>query len=487
MVFSSPVFLFLFLPIVLAVYFILPRFLRNSWLLVMSLLFYVWGERGYTVLMLASMVMNYFFGLLVDRFRGKRNVERVVLAASLIVNLGLLIAFKYANFLVNSVNPLLAALHRHHHFRHIHAIHLAPVHLPIGISFFTFHAISYVVDVHRGHARVQKNPFNFALYESLFPQLVAGPIVRYQDVADMIDHRRESVREFAYGIRRFIVGLSKKVLIANTLAQTADKIFGIQPTHLHGTTAWLGIVCYTLQIYFDFSGYSDMAIGLGHMFGFTFMENFNYPYISRSIKEFWRRWHISLSTWFRDYLYIPLGGNRVSAGRSYFNLVVVFFLCGLWHGASWNFVIWGLLHGFFLVLERQKFMDAMEKIGRPLQHFYTLLIVIIGWVFFRADTLPEALSYLGAMFGFHHAKGPAPLAALYLDRMTLAALIAGIIGSTPIALKLVKPAAPRREPDVASDGALLGLLRIGALAGLFALCAIQLAANTYNPFIYFRF
>jgi alginate O-acetyltransferase complex protein AlgI len=333
MVFSSPVFLFLFLPIVLGIYFILPRFMRNCWLLVMSLLFYTWGEHLFTLVMLASIAMNYLSGLLIDRFRGGRGANHV-LWASVAANLVLLICYKYSDFLLANLNVLLIAAHWQ-------PLHEKPTHLPIGISFFTFHAISYVIDVHRGNARVQKNFLNFALYESLFPQLVAGPIIRYQDIADQIDRRRETLSGFAYGVIRFITGLSKKMLIANVLAVSADEIFALPSGGLSTSVAWLGAICYALQIYFDFSGYSDMAVGLGHMFGFRFVENFNYPYVSRSIQEFWRRWHISLSTWFRDYLYIPLGGNRVSPRRIYLNLIIVFFLCGLWHGASWNFVIWG--------------------------------------------------------------------------------------------------------------------------------------------------
>jgi alginate O-acetyltransferase complex protein AlgI len=477
MVFSSTVFLFIFLPLVLCVYFVLPRFLRNAWLLVMSLLFYAWGEKVFTFVMLGSITANYIFGLLVEHFKGKRAVKWVV-AASVVANLTLLIAYKYAAFLAGALNPVLLSLH-------LPALDLKPGHLPIGISFFTFHAISYVVDVYRGNATVQRNFFNFALYESLFPQLVAGPIIRYQDIADQINERRETLDGFAYGICRFILGMSKKVLIANTMASTADQIFALNTDGLSAPVAWLGALCYTLQIYFDFSGYSDMAIGLGRMFGFTFIENFNYPYISQSIQEFWRRWHISLSTWFRDYLYIPLGGNRVPPWRIYVNLVTVFFLCGLWHGASWNFVIWGLMHGFFLVLERQKWMAWLDRLWRPLRHAYALFIVMIGWVFFRADTFPEACAYLQTMAGFGPRAPTTHHLPLYIDNVTLLALAAGLIGSMPVA-KLMGNlnSSLSRQPALDIAGS---LVRVAALSFLFILCTMQLAAGTYNPFIYFRF
>jgi len=475
MVFSSTVFLFIFLPVVLGIYFLLPRMFRNSWLLVMSLLFYAWGAKAFTVAMLGSIGVNYLLGLIVDRTRGRASAPWVV-AAGVVVNLSLLICYKYAGFLVDLLNPVLVLLH-------IRPVHMNPIHMPIGISFFTFHAISYVVDVYRGHAKVQRNFFNFALYESLFPQLVAGPIIRYQDIADQIDERHERLVDFGYGVRRFILGLSKKVLVANMLATPASQIFDMRAEALTAPVAWLGAVCYALQIYFDFSGYSDMAIGLGRMFGFKFVENFNYPYISCSIQEFWRRWHISLSTWFRDYLYIPLGGNRVPPWRVYFNLVTVFFLCGLWHGASWNFVIWGLLHGMFLVLERQRWMAWMEKLWRPLRHLYAMVVVLVGWVFFRAENLPLACTYLQAMAGFGHGNSAAQHASQYLNPLEWTALAAGVIGSLPLAMVT-------RRVDDGKPAALenvFAVARTAMLCLLFLLCSMELAAGTYNPFIYFRF
>lgn len=477
MVFSSTVFLFIFLPLVLGVYFALPGMLRNSWLLVMSLLFYAWGEKVFALVMLGSITANYIFGLLVETTKGTK-AGRWVLGFSVAANLSLLIAYKYAGFFAESLNPALLSLH-------FSPLHLQPGHLPIGISFFTFHAISYVVDVYRGNATVQKNFFNFALYESLFPQLVAGPIIRYQDIADQINARKETLEDFARGVSRFVLGLAKKVLVANVLASMADQIFALNSDGLSAPIAWLGALCYTLQIYFDFSGYSDMAIGLGRMFGFQFVENFNYPYISQSIQEFWRRWHISLSTWFRDYLYIPLGGNRVPPWRIYLNLVTVFFLCGLWHGASWTFVIWGLLHGFFLVIERQKWMGWLERVWRPLRHAYALVVVVVGWVFFRADSLSMACAYLRTMAGFGSGNPATHHLPLYVDNVTILALIAGVIGSMPVSILAGKINARfSRSPLLDACGA---LVRTITLSTLFILCSMELASGTYNPFIYFRF
>ena len=478
MVFSSPIFLFLFLPLVLGVYLLLPRKAWNFWLLIASLFFYAWGEKLYTLIMLASITANYLFGRLIERERGKRAMKPVMVAA-VATNLLLLISFKYANFLVNSFNALLSPLG-------VSPLHLAPVHLPIGISFFTFHALSYVIDVYRADARGQKNFVRVALYVTLFPQLIAGPILRFHQVADQFVSRQVNLPLFAAGIRRFLVGMGKKVLIANTLATPADAIFLAPPASLSSGAAWLGIICYTLQIYFDFSGYSDMAIGLGKMFGFQFPENFNYPYISKSIREFWRRWHISLSTWFRDYLYIPLGGNRLSPARNYFNLITVFFLCGLWHGASWTFVIWGLYHGVFLIIEHSAFARWLERRPRFFSHIYALAVVIVGWVLFRADTLAHASSYLKAMVGL---RNPHHLAytslALHFNAAVGLALAAGILGSTP----WIKNLGARLDSMSLHPAARIGMENLvnAALLLMFFAALTQLAAGTYNPFIYFRF
>jgi alginate O-acetyltransferase complex protein AlgI len=475
-VFSSTVFLFLFLPIVLFVYYVLPRVVRNAWLLVVSLFFYAWGERGYTVVMLGSMTLNYLFGLAVDFTRGGR-WAKATLGLTVAANLGLLISFKYANLLVSTLNATGLT-----HWK------LDPVHLPIGISFFTFHAMSYVIDIYRGDARVQRDPLNLGLYIALFPQLIAGPILRYHDVADQLVARTVTLEKFAYGIRRFIIGLAKKVLIANTLASLADEIFKLPAEHLGAPVAWLGIVSYTLQIYFDFSGYSDMAIGLGAMFGFHFLENFNYPYISRSIQEFWRRWHISLSNWFRDYLYIPLGGNRCGPRRVYLNLLIVFFLCGLWHGPSWCFVAWGLFHGAFLALERTRWGGWIKRLPLPVQHIYALLIVLIGWVFFRVENFPDAFRYLQAMAGLNHPVEFAYNASFYLTPLVNFTLVVAMLAATPLGVRVKERLSHvlAQTPSARLE-ATLRLGRTVALLALLGLSAMQLAAGTYNPFIYFRF
>ncbi|MCB1615707.1 MAG: MBOAT family protein [Pseudomonadales bacterium] len=400
MLFSSSTFIFLFLPACLLAYYgiacPLKRYsgidFRNAFLLFASLVFYAWGEVFYVLLMIASITVHYVFGLLICYFRSRQPLARSLLVFAVSTNLLSLCFFKYANFIADNLNLLLE-------FTDMPVITIGSVHLPLGISFFTFQAMSYVIDVYRNEAPVQKNPFNIALYIALFPQLIAGPIVRYHDVALQINDRESAYNLFFSGMRRFILGLAKKMLIANTLGEVADQIFALSGNELSTPVAWLGIICYALQIYFDFSAYSDMAIGLGRMFGFRFLENFNYPYISASVQEFWRRWHISLSSWFRDYLYIPLGGSRVAPWRIYFNLCLVFFLCGLWHGASWNFVIWGLIHGAFLVIERLGFDKILQRLWRPVRHCYTLLVVLVGWVFFRAETLDTSLHYTKTLMG----------------------------------------------------------------------------------------
>jgi alginate O-acetyltransferase complex protein AlgI len=361
------------------------------------------------------------------------------------------------------------------------------IRLPIGISFFTFQGLSYVLDVHRGEGRIQKNPIDFALYIALFPQLIAGPIVRYRDVYDQIVHRTTTVTGFAYGVRRFVIGLGKKMLIANFVAKVADAIFLIPSSELPPSVAWLGIVCYTLHIYFDFSAYSDMAIGLGHMFGFSFLENFNYPYVSRSITEFWRRWHMSLSSWFRDYLYIPLGGNRRGPYRTYFNLLLVFFLCGLWHGASFNFVVWGLFHGGFLVVERVGLGAWLEKQASVLRHAYVLLVVMVGWVFFRAADLTQALAYLRSMCWMQPGKPDWHHVGLYFDSVLVLALVAGIIGSMPWLPKVAAWHERKLQEGRSALGLGLELVGLVLLGLVFFSSALELSAGTYNPFIYFRF
>jgi alginate O-acetyltransferase complex protein AlgI len=479
--FTEPTFLFLFLPLLLGLYFA-PRSRThgaygNAVLLAASIVFYAKGGGAFTGLMLGSIAFNYGMAIAVDRGRGGPSARRR-LAFAVAVNLVVLGYFKYAAFFVDNVQALLAAFG---------AAPLAAPHvvLPIGISFYTFHAISYVVDVYRRDAIAQKSPVHAALYLLLFPQLIAGPIVRYRDLADQLACRVVTFDDFAAGVRRFVQGLAKKLLIANLVASAADRIFGMPPAQWDAAHAWLGIGCYTLQIYFDFSGYSDMAIGLGRMFGFRFPENFRYPYVAESIQDFWRRWHISLSSWFRDYLYVPLGGNRVARARTYWNLLVVFFLCGLWHGASWNFVLWGLFHGAFLVIER---VGAAARIARwraPLRHAYVLLVVMIGWVFFRADTLPQALAFLRALVGLGTAA-PTPYATgYYLNAEVVLAGLAGAVASTPLLSRWHERLASRAHWPLPRYA--LELADTTAMAALLFASMLQVAARSYNPFIYFRF
>jgi alginate O-acetyltransferase complex protein AlgI len=471
MVFASPIFLFLFLPLTLAAYFAFPRAWRNAVLLVASLVFYAWGEAPYLALVLGSVAFNYAIGGAIGK-SGDPAARRKWLVVGIAGNLAALAVFKYANFAVANINTLAPILA-------ITPIALATIPLPLGISFFTFHAISYVVDVYKGNAHAERNLPRFALYILLFPQLIAGPIIRWRDIAGQLPAREQRVADFAYGVRRFVLGLGKKVLIANTLGAVADRIFTLPATELTTPLAWLGLVCYTLQIYFDFSGYSDMAIGLMRMFGFRILENFNYPYIARSIREFWRRWHISLSNWFRDYLYIPLGGNQRGERRAYANLVIVFLLCGLWHGASWPFVLWGAWHGLFLVAERAGIDRALRRIG-PLSHAYALLAVMGGWVLFRCETLAQAVAYYGALLG--RGQGDASRHALpeYLDPFVAFTLVVGIVFATPLARAI------GQWRDRRANAAVMGL-DVAWLAVVFVLATAFLAAGTYNPFIYFRF
>jgi alginate O-acetyltransferase complex protein AlgI len=476
--FTEPTFLFVFLPGLLALYFLPWTRYRNVLLAVASVVFYASGGGAFTWLMLASIAVNYVAALAIDRARGTAAARRL-LALTVGANLLSLATFKYAAFLASNLNTLLQTLGAS-------PVPVPAIVLPIGISFFTFHAISYVVDVYRRDAVAQKGPVEAALYLLLFPQLIAGPIVRYRDIAAQLSTRVVGLDGFATGIRRFVIGLGKKMLIANIVAGPADRLFALPAGELTAAHAWLATVCYTLQIYFDFSGYSDMAIGLAQLFGFRFKENFNYPYVSQSIQEFWRRWHISLSAWFRDYLYVPLGGNRVAPGRVYLNLVTVFFLCGLWHGASWTFVVWGLYHGAFLVVERLGLAARLGRMPRPLRHVYALLVVMVGWVFFRAESLAGAAGLLRAMAGFSPAH-PTPYGvSWYLTPELLLALAAGIAGSAPVWPALAARWA-RPSPDGPRLGPLASSLTCAALAAIFAGCAMLIAAHTYNPFIYFRF
>lgn len=458
MLFSSLTFLFAFLPLCLAGYYVVPSKARNCLLLAASLLFYAWGEGPFITVMLASIALNWSSGMAVHAMpRGRARAS--VMTAAVAANLLLLGTFKYANFFFG-----------------------VGVHLPIGISFFTFHGLSYLIDVYRSKKVPERSPLRVALYIALFPQLVAGPIVRYADIAAAIRERTSNLDIFASGIARFAIGLGKKVLLANTLAEVADRCFARETFSLSASNAWLGLVAYSLQIYFDFSGYSDMAIGLARMFGFQFRENFNFPYAARSITDFWRRWHISLSTWFRDYLYIPLGGNRSGAFRTYVHLAVVFLLCGLWHGASWNFIIWGAIHGCFLVIERIVRTSSAQQFSGPLSflaRLYTLLVVMLAWVFFRADSIPQALAYLKTLFGF--ASGESQVAMNVLDLKSGTTLAVAMVACLPV-VPWLKGKFSRLETTLRWQW-----IAAAGVVSVFWLAVFSLAAGTHNPFIYFRF
>lgn len=475
MVFSSPIFLFIFLPLVVLVYFVFSPRHRNGLLLLASTLFYSWGE-GVTVwVIFASIAMNYMFSRLIDSYDQKKKI----LALGVAVNLTLLGWFKYANFIAENID-LAVGYFGFQTFPHPN------IHLPLGISFFTFHAISYLVDIYRGNAIVLKGFADYALYILLFPQLIAGPIIRYKDIAQQLMSRTATQEDVAVGFHRFVGGLGKKVLIANPLGETADKIFAISACDLSSATAWLGIISYSLQIYFDFSGYSDMAIGLMRIFGFRILENFNYPYVSRMVRDFWGRWHISLSRWFRDYLYIPLGGNRRGVLRMYGNLLTVFVLCGFWHGASWQFLFWGLWHGLFLCVERTRVGAGIERLPRPLQHIYLMLVILVGWVFFRADSMAHGFSYLKAMVGLSNANPLAYPVSLYLDRHTTTVLILGVIAATPI-WRCLGTYTRNRLEDYSLGNALWASAQSVVMVLILFVSVIFVAAGTYNPFIYFRF
>lgn len=470
MVFSSPIFLFLFLPLVLVSYFLVPNRGKNLILLLFSLLFYTWGEGKMVALLLGSAAVDYIAGRIIEK--GHRKIG---LALSLIVNLGILLYFKYLNFALENLQHITDFFG----IQNSALSQVAEVSLPIGISFFTFQTMSYTIDVYRGQVKANHNFLNFATYVCLFPQLVAGPIVRYSTIADQLKKRVISMDKLSQGAERFIIGLGKKVLIANTMATVADDVFSQNLNDLSSFYAWLGIIAYTFQIYFDFSGYSDMAIGLGKMFGFDFPENFNYPYIAKNMREFWRRWHISLSTWFRDYVYISLGGNRKGSGRTLLNLFIVFFVTGLWHGASWNFVIWGLFHGLFLILERIGLGKMLDKAPRIVGHVYTCLVVIFAWVFFRAENLADATTYLQKMLSFDRGNEALSsyLAYFHLNGQILLALIAAVLFSMPLYSIIEKHLSTRYLQWIHSSSVL----------ALLVLSIIYLGAGTYNPFIYFKF
>ncbi len=476
MLFSSIIFLIVFLPIVLLSNLATPRIFRNSLLLFFSLLFYAWGEGSYIILMLISIVTNYGIAIVIDKYRNNK-LDQYILITGVTINIGLIAYFKYTDFIFQTFYGLTS-------INDDEFVSLG-IHLPIGISFFTFQSISYLIDVYRKDVVAQKNPINIGLYIALFPQLIAGPIVRYVDIIKELTNRKVDVSLFTSGIKRFIIGLSKKVLIANSVAQIADEIFELPLSEVSTSVSWLGIICYSLQIYFDFSGYSDMAIGLGRMLGFKFLENFNFPYIAKSIQDFWRRWHISLSTWFRDYLYIPLGGNKGSIYRTYFNLITVFFITGLWHGASWNYIFWGLFHGFFLIIERIGFNKVLLKIWRPLAHVYTLLVVVIAWVFFRIENIEVAFSFVLKMFGFNNSTSYEYNLTSFTNNYNITVLIIGVIVSTKILYFISDYFNSIKNKGLIKNS--YYAIQIFLLTVLLASCMSELASGTYNPFIYYRF
>lgn len=467
MVFSSLSFLFLFLPAVLLIYFAVPRQGKNTVLFLFSLLFYAWGEPIYVLLMIFSTVLDYTCGRLVEKFRGT-NKQKIGLIISVVVNLGLLCFFKYSDFLIGTINGIFGC-----------GIPLLNLPLPIGISFYTFQTMSYTIDVYRSEAKVQKNIISFGAYVALFPQLIAGPIVRYRDIAEQLDGRTHSTDNFGEGVKRFVTGLGKKVLLANNVGLLWSTISGINAAQLTTVAAWLGIVAFAFQIYFDFSGYSDMAIGLGKILGFDFCENFNYPYISKSVTEFWRRWHISLGTWFRDYIYIPLGGNRKGLPKQIRNIAVVWLLTGFWHGASWNYVLWGVFYGVLLVCEKLFLLKWLDKVPAFVGHIYTGFAVLLGWVLFAFEDMGSGVEYLKAMFGGGAGFVNGNTMYQLLSYFPLVILCGA--ASTPLAKSVYGKISAK-----AHEGALI-TADIVRVAGICVLSVAFLISGSYNPFLYFRF
>ena len=466
MVFSTPIFMFYFLVLTLAVYYVVPRRLRNVVVLCASLFFYWWGERAYVAIMFLSTAIDYTHGLLVERCKARGNDRgaKMAVASSIVFNLALLCFFKYWDFIAGTLQSAGLTF-----------MPVLGVHLPIGISFYTFQTMSYTIDVYRGDARCQKNIVTFGAFVTLFPQLIAGPIIKYKDLDGQLEHRDHTVEKFASGVQRFTIGACKKVLLANALGPLWDVYLATPSSQLTTLGAWLGIAAFSLQLYFDFSGYSDMAIGLGRMLGFEFLENFNYPYLSKSASEFWRRWHISLGSWFREYLYFPLGGSRVSRGRMVFNLLIVWAATGIWHGASWNFLLWGLYWFVWITLEKLWLGKALDKIPGWLAHVYGIVIAVVGWAIFAVEDFSAMGPYLAAMFGF--GAGALDADFLYYLRNYLPILAIAIAAATPLGKSLW-----RRLPERARLAAFPVLM----LAGLVFTTA-YLVDGTYNPFLYFRF
>lgn len=461
MVFSSITFLFYFLPITLALYYILPKKCRNIVLLIASLIFYAYGEPIYVTLMILSIIFTYIYGLLIDKFK---KYSKIFLILSIYTSIGLLIYFKYTNFIIENINLWLS-----------NKVDFINVALPIGISFYTFQMLSYIFDLYKGEVKVQKNIFKLGLYITLFPQLIAGPIVRYQTIEEQLEKREHTLEKFALGIRRFVIGLGKKVLIANLLGEL-NQVF-LESSDKSVLFYWIYGISVTLQIYFDFSGYSDMAIGLGKMFGFDFLENFNYPYIAKSITDFWRRWHMSLSSWFKDYIYIPLGGNRVSKTKWIRNILIVWILTGIWHGAAWNFLIWGLYFGIILILEKVFLGKILEKLPQVLSRIYVLLTVIISFIIFNGENASQVMENLGGLIGYKNI----PLfsnESIYYFKSYLIILIVGILGSTPIMRNIFSKEKLRKFTNIVEPIFLIIIL---------ILSTSYIVDGSFNPFLYFRF
>lgn len=478
MVFSNSVFLFIFLPIVLLGYYVLPQKLKNVWLFIVSCFFYAWNKVDFLWILIINIVVNYIFALLIEKVRCKK----VLLWIAVLLNIGGLFYFKYFNFTIDIIEKL---LHRN--------INYTEVILPIGISFFTFQGLSYVIDVYRKEIPAQKNLIYLGMYIAMFPQLVAGPIVRYSDIVGEISNRKVTVVDFAYGIQRFAIGLFKKTILADNIAVIADTVFSYDPKYQSVAVVWLGAIAYSLQIFYDFAGYSDMAIGLGRMFGFHFCENFNLPYISKSITEFWRRWHISLSSFFRDYVYIPLGGNRK---HQILNVAIVFLLTGIWHGEAFTYIVWGIWHGIFNIGEKicktvknKKNEDSVSEPGNigvsclknTVSHIYTLLVVVIGWVMFRADSLQYGIRYIYAMFGGFHVKTGVFTLAWFLDKWNVMILLLAVLLATPV-LRLTYKKWCAKKSDT-----FVMITKYVAILIILLICFMQVAAVSYSPFIYFQF
>lgn len=466
MVFSSTIFLCVYLPLVLLGYYICPKKGRNLFLLIVSLVFYAWGEPKYVFLMIFSILVNYIFGRLMDKNRGRQKRMKLMLVLSVVIDLGLLSVFKYTDFIITNVNAIFGS-----------SFDLLNIALPIGISFYTFQAMSYTIDVYRDDVRVQKNLIDFGMYITMFPQLIAGPIVRYADVQDQLAERSVTTADFSEGVMRFVVGLGKKVLLANQMGAVWSEIYALGGD-VSALMAWTGAIAYTFQIYFDFSGYSDMAIGLGRMFDFKFPENFRYPYQSVSITDFWRRWHITLSTWFKEYLYIPLGGNRCGLARQALNLLIVWSLTGFWHGAGWNFVMWGLYYFVILFIEKLFLLKALDKLPKLFRHVYALLLIVIGWVIFASDDVSVLLPYLGSMFGANGAVGGMDVYTLFTKAVLL---IICCVASTELPKRLFLSAT-----GAMNEKAAFTIKSVMTIA-LLALSMILLIGDSYNPFLYFRF